>query len=479
MTSEQITQLQAALRGRLIQPGDADYDAVRKVYNGMIDKHPANIAQCADVADVITCVNFARENNLLLAVRGGGHNAGGLGVADGAFVIDLSLLKGIDVDPVAKTARVQGGCLLKEVDHATHAIGMAAPSGVFGTTGVGGITLGGGLGHLTRHYGLAIDNLLEANIVLADGRYVKASAIENPDLFWAIRGGGGNFGVVVSFLFRLQYADTVYGGPMLYDINESKEVMTWYRDFILNAPENINGFFAFLTVPPFDPFPKELQLKKMCGVVWCYTGPLENGAEVFKPVRDFKTPALDWCGPIPFTALQTMFDPLMPPGLQWYWKADFVNELSDEAIDLHVQHGNAMPTPLSTMHMYPVNGAAGKVSNTDTPWNYRNANWAMIIAGIDPDPANKDKIISWARNYWEAMHPYSAGGAYINFMMEEGDERIQATYGSNYEKLAQIKTKYDPANLFRVNQNIKPKETDIKVRIVNVEEEMHEHEEGT
>jgi len=474
MTNEQITQLQTSLRGRLIKRDDADYDTARKVYNGMIDKHPDAIVQCADVADVIVCVNFARENNLLLAVRGGGHNAGGLGVADDALVIDLSGMKGIHVDPVAKTALVQGGCLLKEVDHATNAIGMAAPSGVFGTTGVGGITLGGGLGHLSRKYGLAIDNLLEANIVLADGRYVKASATENPDLFWALRGGGGNFGVVVSFLFKLNPAGTVYGGPMMYDIGESKEVMTWYRDFILNAPEDMNGFFAFLTVPPVDPFPKELQMKKMCGVVWCYTGGLDSADEAFKPVRNFKTPALDWCGPIPFTALQTMFDPLYPPGLQWYWKADFVNELSDEAIDLHIKHGNALPTPYSTMHMYPVNGAASKVGNHDTAWNYRHSNWAEVIVGIDPDPANKDAVVNWARDYFNELHPYSAGGAYVNFMMDEGEDRIKATYGENYETLAAVKAKYDPANLFRVNQNIKPFIPDIKVRIVGVEEEIHE-----
>jgi len=471
MINEQLTtQLQTNLRGKLIKSGDADYDAARKVYNGMIDKHPLMIAQCADVGDVMTCVNFARENNLLLAVRGGGHNAGGLGIADDALVIDLSPMKGINIDPVAKTVMVQGGCLLKEVDHATHAIGMAAPSGVFGTTGVGGLTLGGGLGYLTRQYGLAIDNLLEANVVLADGSYVKASATENPDLFWALRGGGGNFGVAVSFLFKLNPVDTVYGGPMLYDISEAKEMMAWFRDFTLNAPENINGFFAFLTVPPVAPFPEHLQMKKMCGIVWCYTGSLDGAAEVFKPVRDFKAPALDWCGPMPFPALQTMFDALYPPGLQWYWKADFVNELSDEAIDLHVKHGNKMATPHSTMHFYPVNGVASRVDNNATAWTYRHSNWAEVIVGIDPDPANKDAIINWARDYWNELHPYSAGGAYINFMMEEGEERIKATYGNNYQRLVEIKRKYDPNNLFRVNQNIKPVGEDIKVTIVEAEE---------
>jgi hypothetical protein len=477
MTNDQIKKLQSSLRGKLIKAGDPEYDTARKVYNGMIDKHPDAIAYCMDVADVVTCVNFARENKLLLAVRGGGHNAGGLGIADGALVIDLSEMKSINIDPVAKTVLVQGGCLLKEVDLATHGAGMAAPSGVFGTTGVAGLTLGGGIGYLTRKYGLAIDNLLEANVVLADGHYVKVSATENPDLFWALRGGGGNFGVVVSFLFKLHPVDTVYGGPILFDISESKEVMKFYRDFILNAPENLNGFFAFLTVPPHDPFPKELQLKKMCGVVWCYTGNPDEAAEVFKPVRTFKTPALDWCGPIPFPALQTMFDALMPAGLQWYWKADFVKELSDEAIDLHVKHGASMPTPLSTMHMYPVNGAASRVDKNDSAWNFRDANWSMVIAGIDPDPSKKDVLINWARDYWTALHPYSEGGAYVNFIMDEGEERVKEVYADNFDKLASIKAKYDPMNLFRVNQNIKPKEAEVKVRIVNAEEK-EVHKEG-
>jgi hypothetical protein len=465
MISESVAGLKNNLRGKLIQQNEPGYEDARKVYNGMIDKYPAMIAYCADIADVIQCVNFARENKILLAVRSGGHNAGGLGIANDAFVIDLSPMKGIYVDPVGKRARVQAGCLLKEVDHATHAIGMTVPSGVFGTTGIAGLTLGGGLGHLTRRYGLTIDNLLETNVVLADGSYVKSSAKENPDLFWALRGGGGNFGIVVSFLFNLQPADIVYGGPMFFDISESKKVMAQYRDFILKAPEELNGFFAFLTVPPHEPFPEDLHLKKMCGIIWCYTGSLEEGPKVLKPFRDFKTPALDWCSPIPFPALQTMFDPLLPSGLQWYWKADFVNDLSDRAIDLHAKYGAEMPTPLSTMHLYPVNGAASKVGNNDTAWNYRNANWSMVIAGVDPDSSNNEKMTEWAREYWNALHPYSAGGAYINFMMAEGEEQIKATYGDNYDRLRLIKAKYDPDNLFRVNQNITPLKKEQKIKV--------------
>ena len=451
------TSFKTSLHGNLVLPKDANFDEVRKVYNGMIDKRPAMIVQCADVQDVISSVNFARENNMLLAIRGGGHNAGGLGIADDALVIDLSLMKGIKIDTTSKTVRVQGGCLLKEMDAATHEVGMTVPAGIFGSTGVAGLTLGGGLGYMTRQYGLSIDNLLETEVVLANGDLVKASANENSDLFWALRGGGGNFGVVISFVFKLQPAHTVYGGPMFWDISDTKEMLTWYHNFISKAPDNIYGFFATLTVPPEAPFPEHLHLKKMCGIVWCYTGDLDKAEEVFKPIRAVKTPALDFVGPIPVPALQTLFDGLYPPGYLWYWKADFVKELDEKAIDIHVKYGQTLPTPFSTMHMYPVNGFAGRVGKNDTAWNYRDANYAVVIVGIDTDPINKDKIINWARDYWDAHHPYSAGGAYINFMMDEGEDRIKATYGDNYERLATIKAKYDPNNLFRVNQNIKPR----------------------
>jgi FAD/FMN-containing dehydrogenase len=456
LSEKSIFDFSYSIHGQLLQPHDPDYHVARKVYNGMFDKHPAFIARCADAEDVIASVNFAREHGLLLAIKGGGHNAAGLGMCDDGFVIDLSLLKEISVDPSAKTALVQAGCTLGELDRATHEFGLAMPGGIISTTGVSGLTLGGGLGYLTRHYGLSIDNLLEAEVVLADGSLVKASESENPDLFWAIRGGGGNFGVVISFLFKLHPVHTVYGGPTLWDISDAKEVLYWYRDFIKKAPVDLNGFFAFMTVPPGAPFPEHLHLKKMCGIVWCYTGPIEKADEVFKPIRQFKTPALDFAGPIPFPALQSMFDGLYPPGLQWYWKADFVNELSNEAIDLHIQHAMKLPSMHSTMHLYPVNGVAAKVSRDNTAWNYRDATWAEVIVGVDPDPANKDAITSWARNYWNELHPYSAGGAYINFMMDEGETGIKTSYADNYEKLVRIKTKYDPENLFRVNQNIKP-----------------------
>lgn len=456
MISDLKTGLKNMLEGELILPSEQSYDEARKVYNGMIDKRPAAIAKCANINDVITCVNFARRNDILLSIRGGGHNAGGLGIADDALVIDLSRMKEIKIDANKRTVSVEGGCLLKELDAATHEFGMTVPSGIFGTTGVSGITLGGGLGHLTRKLGLTIDNMLEADVVLANGRLVKASAKENPDLFWALRGGGGNFGVVVSFLFKLSSLATVYGGPMLWELEDAKEILKWYQHFITDAPDDINGFFAFLTVPPVEPFPAHLHNKKMCGVVWCYAGEMSKAEEIFKPIRSVKTPALDFVGPLPVPALQTMFDALYPPGMQWYWKADFVKELNETAVDIHAQFGSALPSGHSTMHLYPVNGAASRIGKSDTAWNYRNATWGMVIVGVDQDPSNKDKIISWARKYWEALHPYSCGGAYINMMMEEGEDRIKASYGDNYRRLSSIKAKYDPANLFRVNQNIKP-----------------------
>jgi FAD/FMN-containing dehydrogenase len=456
LCEDSVKKFKSNLRGAVIEPGDKGYDDARKVYNAMIHKRPGLIARCADVADVIRSVNFARDQDLLLAIRSGGHNAGGLGICDDGLVIDLASIKYTRVDPTARTAIVGGGCTWGDVDHATHVFGLATPSGIISTTGVGGLTLGGGIGHLTRKCGLTIDNLISADVVLANGNFVKANADENSDLFWAIRGGGGNFGVVTSFTFRLHPVDTIYGGPMLYELSEAAGVMKWYRELIHGAPDDLNGFFAFMTVPPAPPFPEHLRLKKMCGVVWTYSGSLTKADETFKPIRAFKKAALDLVGPLPQPALQSMFDALYPPGLQWYWRADFVNELSDEAIAQHIRFGNALPSMHSTMHLYPINGAASRVGKHDTAWNYRDATWAQVMVGVDPDPANNEKTISWTKSYYDALHPYSAGGAYVNFMMDEGEERVKATYGDNYERLVAIKDKFDPNNLFRVNQNIKP-----------------------
>ena len=459
MSSANLEQLRARFRGEIIQPGDEGYDSARRVYNGMIDKRPALIAKCVDVADVIAAVDYGRENQMLTAIRGGGHNGGGLGICDGGLVIDLSRMKGIRVDPAAKTVMVGAGCVWGDVDHATHAFGMATPSGFISTTGVAGLTLGGGIGHLTRGCGLTIDNLLSADVVLADGTFVTASEKENPDLFWALRGGGGNFGVVTSFTFRLHPVKMVYSGPTFWDLKETETVMKAYREFILKAPENVNGFFAFLTIPPAPMFPAELHLKKVCGIMWCCTGPADAAEKATKPMRSVGKPVLDHVGELPFPVVNSLFDALYPPGLQWYWRADFVNELSDKAIALHAEHGGALPTMHSTMHLYPIDGQAHRVGNNDTAFSYRDANWAEVIVGVDPDPANAAKITQWCKDYFDALHPHSAGGAYVNFMMEEGQERVQASFRDNYTRLATVKQKYDPNNFFRVNQNIKPADT--------------------
>jgi FAD/FMN-containing dehydrogenase len=451
-----IDNFRAQLRGDLIQPEDASYEEARKVYNAMIDKRPALIARCVDVADVIAAVNFGRDNQLDVAVRGGGHNGPGFGTCDGGLVIDLSRMRGIRVDPASSTVRVEGGCVWGDVDHATHPFGLAVPCGFIAGTGVGGLTLGGGIGYLARKYGLTIDNLLSVDMVLADGRFVTASSNQNADLFWAVRGGGGNFGVVTSFLFRGCPVSTVYGGPMFWPIEKAEDVLLYWQEFMLSAPDDMNGWFAFATVPPGPPFPEQHHLEKMVAIVWCYTGAPETAEAAFAPIRQYCPPAIDFAGPIPFPALQGMFDALYPAGLQWYWRADFFDGYDDEAVSLHTRYGPQLPTMHSTMHIYPINGAAGRVGPNDTAWGYRTANFAQVIVGVDPDPQNNERMTEWARDYWAALHPHSVGGGYINMIMDEGEDRVKAAYGKNYERLAQVKAAYDPCNLFHVNQNIKP-----------------------
>jgi FAD/FMN-containing dehydrogenase len=456
LAEEAVKAFGAQLRGELIQPGDARYEEARKVYNAMINKSPALIAHCKDVADVIQAIHFGRDNQLTVAVRGGGHNAPGLGTCDDGLVIDLSRMRGIRVDPSNQTVRVDGGCLWGDVDHATHAFGLAVPSGIISTTGVGGLTLGGGIGYLARNYGLTIDNLLSVDMVLADGRFVTASATENADLFWAVRGGGGNFGVVTSFLFKANPVQTVYGGPMFWPLEKTADVFQYWQDLILHSPNNINGWFAFATVPPGAPFPQEHHLQKMCAIVWCFTGDVAEGAAALESIRKLHPPAIDFAGPIPYPALQSLFDALYPPGLQSYWRADFFNHYDDKAIELHAKYGAQLPTMLSTMHIYPINGAVHQVGSQDTAWAYRDANFAQVIVGVDPDPNNNERLAEWAKDYWLALHPFSAGGGYVNMIMDEGEERVKAAYRDNYTRLAQIKAKYDPQNFFHVNQNIKP-----------------------
>jgi FAD/FMN-containing dehydrogenase len=454
-TQTGVEELRAQIRGDLIAPDDAGYEEARKVYNAMIDKRPALIARCRDVADVQAAIAFGRANGLDIAIRGAGHNGAGLGTVDDGLVIDLSHMRWVRVDPEARTAQVGGGCMMGDIDHAAHPFGLAVPVGIISTTGVG-LLLGGGVGHLTRNHGLSIDNILAADVVLADGSFARASEDENADLFWAIRGGGGNFGVVTALTLKLHPVATVMAGPILWHLDQAAEVLAWYREFMPAQPDHVTGFFAFLTVPPGPPFPEELHMKKMCGVIWAIDGDAAAADEALRPARAVGTPALDGVMPLPLPAWNGAFDGLYPAGDQWYWRGDYVKEIPDAAIDAHVEFGKNLPTWKSTMHLYPSDGAAARVAPDATPWAYREATWTSVYAGVDPDPANADAIRQWTIDYFDALHPYSMGGSYVNFMMEEGQERVQATYGDNYARLAQIKAKYDPENVFHVNQNIRP-----------------------
>jgi hypothetical protein len=446
-------------RGRLIGPADKDYDEARALYNGMIDKRPAVIASCTDAADVMAAVNYGRENKLLVAIRGGGHSGPGFGSCDGGLVIDLSHMRSVHVDPSNRTVRVEPGCTAADLDHATHAFGLAVPLGIVGSTGVAGLTLGGGTGYLTRKHGLTIDNLLEVDMVLADGSFVTANKDNRADLFWAVRGGGGNFGVVTSFLFQAHPAKMVFAGPIFWDAKDAKKVMATYREFIANAPEELGLFVGLKTVPPTDPFPKEHWNKRACALIGAFNGPIADGQKLMASLLEkLPTPLFNWMGEMPWPAINGLFDPFFPKGLQWYWKGDFVKALTDEAIDVHIANALKAPTPFCLMHLYPIDGAVRRVAKDGTPWAARDASWSMVIAGISPEPNDAAALRTWGRGYWESIHPFNLEGAYVNFMdADEGDKRIELSYGDNYRRLSAIKAKYDPDNLFRVNQNIKPK----------------------
>jgi FAD/FMN-containing dehydrogenase len=455
-TISQYGQTLEGFRGALIAPRDPGYDEARAVHNGSIDKRPALIARCADVADVQAALAYAIEAGLDVAVRGGGHSGPGFGTVDGGVVIDLTGMRSVRPEPTEGRVRVEGGAQLGDVDHALHPFGMAVPAGIISTTGAGGLVLGGGLGHLTRGCGLSIDNLLECDVVLADGRFVRASEQEHPDLFWALRGGGGNFGIVTSFEFRTHPVHTVVAGPVLYDIDRAEEVMRAYRDFLPTADRRLGAFFAFLIVPPVDPFPEEMRLKTYCGLVACWNGAPAELDPVIAPMRDLG-PVMDGMMPLPFPAWNSAFDGLYPKGTQQYWRGDYFGDLSDEAIAIHAEHGAKVPSFQSAMHLYPIDGAAHDVAPDATAWGGRGARYAQVVLGAGPDAAEFPALRDWVRGYHDALHPHAAtGGGYINFMMEEGSDRVRATYGPNYDRLAQVKAAYDPQNVFHVNQNIAP-----------------------
>ena len=452
---EGIDELSAQIRGEVITRESSDYDEARQVYNAMIDKRPALIVRSRDAVDVQAALAFGRANGLDIAVRGGGHNGAGLGSVDDGLVIDLSPINYVRVDPKSRTAQVGGGVTMGDIDHATHPFGLAMPFGVISTTGVG-LILGGGVGHLSRKYGLSIDNVLGADLVLADGSFAHASEDENADLFWAIRGGGGNFGVVTSLTLQLQEQSTVVAGPIIFSLDDAADVLAWYREWIPAQPDDVQAWFAFVSVPPGPPFPEALHLQKVAALICTYTGDPADAEAAFRPAREIATPLLDGVQPLPLPMWNSAFDGVYPAGDQWYWRGDYFDQIPDAAIELHVDFARRMPTWKSTMHLYPSDGAGARVAADATPWAYRDAKWTAVYGGVDPDPANAEAIKAWTVEYQEALHQYSMGGSYANFMMEEGQERVQAAYGSNYARLAEIKAKYDPENVFHVNQNIKP-----------------------
>jgi FAD/FMN-containing dehydrogenase len=451
LTEETMSAFKATLRGEFLRPGDSGYDAARKIWNAMIDKKPAGIVRCAGVADVVNAVNFARTYDLLVAVRGGGHNVAGNAVCDDGLMIDLSPMKSVRVDATARTARAEGGVTWSDFDHETQAFGLATTGGVIPTTGIAGLTLGGGIGWLMGSYGLSCDNLLAVDIVTADGQLRQASASENPELFWGIRGGGGNFGVVTSFAYRLHPVRQVLGGLVLYPVDKAKGVLQFYRNFTRTAPDELVAFTGLLTSPDGAP---------VVAIIVCYNGSLEAGEKVLQPLRTFGAPLIDDIGPRPYTAQQSMLLAGFPSGLYNYWKSSFLQDLSDGAIDTMISRFRAVPSPTSSMVIEHISGAVSRVDDDNTAFNHRKSPYNFLIVGIWPNPVDNDTHIRWVRDTWDAMQPFASSAVYVNYLGQAADEgagRIQEAYGvAKYARLVELKKKYDPTNLFRLNQNINP-----------------------
>jgi FAD/FMN-containing dehydrogenase len=452
MDQSAFEKFKAGLRGELLRPGDSGYDDARKIWNGMIDKRPALIARCAGVADVIHSVNFAQANNLVVAVRGGGHNVAGNAVCDGGLVIDLSGMKSVRVDPARRTARAEPGVTWREFDHATQSFGLATTGGQISTAGIAGLTLGGGWGYLARKHGLSCDNLLSVDIVTADGRFLTASASENADLFWGLRGGGGNFGVVTSFEYQLHPVGPVFAGIVAYPIQKAKTVLELFREVTSTAPEELAFDIVLITLPDGTP---------IVGMNICYNGPIAVGEKVVRPLRSAGSPVLDQVGPIPYTAAQQLLDSFYPSGLRSYWKSSFLKEISDGTIDTMVAYCGRRPTPICHgIIEHQLGGAVRRADREATAFAHRDVEYSFMSLGVCADPGDAEKCVRWAREFWAAMQPYSTGGVYVNYLgqeADEGPERIKAAYGpERYARLVALKNKYDPTNLFRLNQNIKP-----------------------
>jgi FAD/FMN-containing dehydrogenase len=456
MGAPDVEALRERVRGEVITADDAGYEDARRVFNGMIDRHPQLVVRCVDAGDVMAAIDIARTNDLVVSVRGGGHSVPGFGTNDDGVVVDLSLMKGIRVDPRSRTVRAEGGCTWGDFNHATYPFGLATTGGIVSTTGIAGLTLGGGIGYLDRGHGLSLDNLLSADVVTADGRFLVASDRENEDLFWALRGGGGNFGVVTSFEYRLHPVRDIFAGIFFYPLERAGDLLDFYRSYIADAPEELGMFPAFQIAPPLPFIPEKEHGKTFCAAVSCWSGPLDQGEKVLAPIRRAAPTVAEMVGPMPYPALNSAFDPLLPPGLQHYWKASFATGLTDGAIQAHVEHGPRVPAVNSTMHIYPINGACHRVPSNATAFAYRDATFATVIAGMWPDPADNEQNIRWVKDYYKALEPHSAPGGYVNFMADDDQGRIRDNYAGNYDRLVSIKKAYDPDNVFRLNQNISP-----------------------
>ncbi|MFX0203936.1 MAG: FAD-binding oxidoreductase [Candidatus Hodarchaeota archaeon] len=459
LPEDAVEKLKGLIQGDVLLPSDADYDKARKIWNGMIDKCPAFIVRCTGPADVIDAVKFAREYNLLVSVRGGGHNVSGNALCDDGMVIDLSRMKGIRVDLKSRTARAQAGVTLGELDRETQVFGLSVPSGIVTTTGIAGLTLGGGFGYISRKYGLSIDNLISVDMVTAEGEFLTASKTENENLFWGLRGGGGNFGIVTSFEYKLQeIGPIVLGGMLLHPMETAREFLRFYRDFIADAPDELT-VVPVLRLAPAAPFlPKELHGKPVVGVIALYAGPIEEGELLLAPLRQYGKPLIDGIGPKPFRVLQSMLDTSAKPGLHYYVKSEFLPVLSNDLIDTIVEHASQITSPLSVIAGFHLGGAVSRIDENATAYSHRNATYSLILNTAWIDPNESEKHIKWTRAFWEALQPFSIGGAYVNFQsFDEGEDRVTSTYGTaKLKQLSALKQKYDPSNFFRLNRNIKP-----------------------
>ena len=457
MSESSIDGLRDRVRGAIITPDDPGYDEARKVYNAMIDRRPRLIVRAVDAGDVMAAVDYAREHRLDLAVRGGSHSVPGFGTCDDGVVIDLGGMRGVRVDPARRTARAEGGATWGDFNHATYPFGLATTGGIISTTGIGGLTLGGGIGHLARGAGLSIDNLISADVVTADGRLRTASDRENQDLFWALRGGGGNFGVVTSFEYKLHPVKDVYGGPMFFELDDAETLLHFYRDYIRTAPEELGLFPAFQIAPPLPFIPQERHGDTLFLMVPVWSGDVAGGEKAVSDIRNIAPVVAEMIGSMPYPAVNSAFDALVPSGLQHYWKASFVKELSDENIAAHLEYGPRVPAVNTAVHIYPINGAVHRTATGDTAWAYRDVEFATVLAGMWPDAADNEANTRWVRDYYAALAPSSEAGAYVNFLSGDDQGKVRANYGANYDRLVAVKSAYDPDNLFHLNQNISPR----------------------